>query len=76
MRRNGFFYPVLILVAVNILNFYDRQVPGALAEPLRKEFHLTDSQLGLLGSAFIWLYAIVGLPLGRLADRRLRRSRW
>ena len=53
MRRNGFFYPVLILVAVNILNFYDRQVPGALAEPLRKEFHLTDSQLGLLGSAFI-----------------------
>ena len=50
----------------------DRQVPGALAEPLRKEFHLTDSQLGLLGSAFIWLYAIVGLPLGRLADRRPR----
>ena len=74
MRRIGFFYPVLILVAVNILNFYDRQVPGALAEPLRKEFHLTDSQLGLLGSAFIWLYAAVGLPLGRLADRWSRKK--
>jgi len=74
MRRQGFFYPVLILVAVNILNFYDRNVPGALAEPMRKEFHLSDSQLGLLGSAFIWLYAIVGLPLGRLADRWSRKK--
>jgi len=74
MRRRGFFYPVLILVAVNVLNFYDRQVPGALAEPVRKEFHLTDAQLGLLGSAFIWLYAIVGLPLGRLADRWSRKK--
>ena len=74
MRRGGFFFPVLILVAVNILNFYDRQVPGALAEPMRKEFHLTDSQLGLLGSVFIWLYAIVGLPLGRLADRWSRKK--
>jgi MFS family permease len=74
MRRKGFFYPVLILVAVNILNFYDRNVPGALAEPLRREFHLTDSQLGLLGSVFIWLYAIVGLPLGRLADRWSRKK--
>ncbi len=74
MRRRGFFYPVLILVAVNILNFYDRQVPGALAEPVRKEFHLTDSQLGLLGSVFIWLYALVGLPLGHLADRWSRKK--
>ena len=74
MRSRGFFYPVLILVAVNVLNFYDRNVPGALAEPLRKEFHLTDSQLGLLGSVFIWLYAIVGLPLGHLADRWSRKK--
>lgn len=58
----------MVLFAVNILNFYDRHVPGALVEPMRKEFHLDDTQIGLLGSAFIWIYALVGLPIGKLAD--------
>src|SRR5215467_13492608 len=57
-----------VLVAVNILNFYDRHVLGALTEPIRKEFHLSDGQIGFISSAFIWLYALVGLPLGRVAD--------
>ncbi len=65
---------LVVLVAVNIMNFYDRQLPGALAEPIRKEFHLTDTQLGLIGSAFIWLYAIVGVPLGRVADSWSRKK--
>jgi len=59
---------------VNVLNFYDRHVPGALTEPIRKEFHLTDTQIGLLGSAFIWIYALVGLPLGRIADSGSRKK--
>jgi MFS family permease len=63
-----------VLIAVNILNFYDRHVIGALTEPIRKEFGLTDSQVGLMGSAFIWLYALVGLPLGRVADAWSRRK--
>src|SRR5690242_18602797 len=63
-----------ILVAVNILNFYDRHVIGALTEPIRKEFHLSDAQIGLISSAFIWLYALVGLPLGRVADVWSRRK--
>lgn len=74
MRREGLAYPLLILVAINILNFYDRNVAGALAEPMRKEFHLNDTQIGLLGSLFIWLYAIVGVPLGRIADVWSRRK--
>jgi MFS family permease len=65
--------PLIVLVAINILNFYDRYVLGALAEPIRREFQLSDTQIGLLGSIFIWLYAIVGIPLGRLADRRSRK---
>jgi len=64
----------LILFGVNILNFYDRHVAGALTEPIRKEFHLTDTQIGLLGSVFIWLYAIVGVPLGRIADSASRKK--
>ncbi|MCU1328433.1 MAG: transporter [Bryobacterales bacterium] len=63
-----------VLVAVNILNFYDRYILGVLAEPIRLEFHLTDTQLGFLGSVFIWLYAVVGLPLGTLADRWSRKK--
>lgn len=63
-----------ILVAINILNFYDRNIVGALAEPIRREFHLNDTQVGLIGTAFIWLYAIVGVPIGRLADRHSRKK--
>src|SRR5579871_1270822 len=73
-RTTGSTTALAVLVAVNVLNFYDRHVLGALTEPLRKEFHLNDSQVGLLGSAFIWLYALVGLPLGRVADRWSRRQ--
>ena len=67
-RKNGVLLAVLVLFGINILNFYDRNAPGALVEPMRKEFHLDDTQIGLLGSVFIWLYAIVGVPLGRIAD--------
>lgn len=63
-----------VLFAVNVLNFYDRHISGALAEPIRREFGLSDTQLGLLGSAFIWLYALVGVPLGRLADTVSRKK--
>src|SRR3954447_4940539 len=72
-RSAGYRTSLVVLVAVNILNFYDRHVIGALTEPIRKEFGLSDSQVGLMGSAFIWLYALVGLPLGRVADVWSRR---
>src|SRR5437763_3396565 len=73
-RSAGYRTSLVVLVAVNILNFYDRHVIGALTEPIRKEFGLSDSQVGLMGSAFIWLYALVGLPLGRVADAWSRRK--
>jgi MFS family permease len=63
-----------ILLAVNTMNFYDRQVLGAVAEPVRKDLGLDDAQYGWLTPAFVLLYAVAGVPLGRLADRG-RRSR-
>ena len=68
MHKRSTAFAITTLFAINVLNFYDRHVAGALTEPMRKEFHLTDTQVGLLGSAFIWLYAIIGVPLGRIAD--------
>src|SRR5258708_24170050 len=47
---------------------------GAVQEKIKKEWSLTDSQLGLLGTAFILLYAVIGLPLGHLAD--VWRRKW
>ncbi len=62
-----------VLFLVNVLNFYDRQALGAILEPLRREFHLTDQQLGAIPTAFIVVYALAGVPLGRLADRWSRK---
>jgi MFS family permease len=73
MKRSALL-PALVLFGVNVLNFYDRHVPGALVEPIRREFQLSDAQNGLLGSAFIWVYALVGLPFGRLADSWSRKK--
>jgi MFS family permease len=62
-------YTLFVLFAINLLNFYDRHIFGALAAPIRKEWSLSDSQIGWLATAFTLLYAVVGLPLGRLSDR-------
>jgi len=61
-------FAMVVLFAINILNFYDRNVGGALVGPQSREFGLTDTQVGLLGTAFTILYAFIGVPLGRVAD--------
>jgi MFS family permease len=65
-------FALLLLFAVNLLNFFDRQLLGALAEPIRHEFHLNDTALGFLGTIFTVIYAFVGLPLGALSDKWYR----
>jgi len=67
-------YALFVLFAINLLNFFDRQLLGSLGEPIRKEFHLSDTALGMLTTVFVIVYAIVGLPLGRLSDK-WRRTR-
>ena len=61
-----------LLCAINTLNFFDRQVMAAVAEPIRREWGLGDAAVGALGTAFTLLYAVVGIPFGRLADRARR----
>src|SRR5215475_812349 len=67
-------WPLAVLVAINVLNFYDRQVAGAVIEPVRKEFHLSDTEVGLINTVSLVLYGLVGLPLGLLADRVSRKK--
>ena len=61
-------FTLLVLFGINAMNFYDRQILAAVTEPIRKEWALSDSAIGLLGTAFTLLYAAVGVPLGRLSD--------
>src|ERR1700729_2143708 len=69
---SGAKYALFLLFAINLLNFFDRQLLGALGEPVRHEFHLSDTALGFLGTIFTIIYAFVGLPLGALSDRWYR----
>ena len=62
------------MVGINFLNYMDRYV-GAAASPLiQKEFHLDDSQVGILGSAFLLVYAVAAVPFGYWADRGVRKT--
>jgi MFS family permease len=63
-----------VLFLVNVLNYYDRQTVAAILEPLRHEFSLSDTQLGGLFTLFTVVFALAGLPLGKLADTRSRRG--
>src|ERR1700729_1533978 len=65
---------LVVLFLVNLLNFYDRFTLGVIAEPLRREFQLSDAQLGGLTTAFTILYALAGVPLGRMADVKSRKG--
>ena len=69
----GAVYGLVVLFAINLMNFFDRQIIGGVGEGIRREWALSDTALGLLGTVFTLLYAVVGLPLGRLSDRKERR---
>lgn len=63
-----------ILFFVCTSNYIDRQILSILVEPIKREFHASDLQMGLLGGlSFALFYAILGIPVARLADRGDRR---
>src|SRR2546430_17241438 len=72
-ERSSVWFALSVLFAINTLNFYDRQILGAVGETVRDEWRLHDTALGSLGTALTLLYAVVGVPLGRMTDRFSRR---
>jgi len=69
---SGSAYALAVLFLINLMNFFDRQIIGGVGEGIRREWALSDTALGLLGTVFTLLYAVVGLPLGRMSDRGAR----
>jgi MFS family permease len=68
ISRKQLAFTLLVLFGINTMNFYDRQIVGAVGELVRKDWDLNDRELSSLTIAFILLYAAVGLPLGHWAD--------
>ncbi len=67
-------FALAVIFAINTMNFFDRQILGAVGELIKNEWTLSDTALGTLGTAFTLIYAVVGLPLGRLADKFSRKT--
>jgi MFS family permease len=64
---------VAVSLVVATFNFADRAVFAVTAQQIKHDLHLSDFQLGILqGLAFAILYATLGVPIGRLAERRSR----
>ncbi|HEX9173898.1 MAG TPA: MFS transporter, partial [Telluria sp.] len=68
-------YTLLVLTFVYAMSLIDRQIMGVLIEPVKREFQVSDSAMGLLsGLAFALFYSTLAVPMGRLADRCNRRN--
>ena len=66
---------VIALTAVYTLSFVDRTILSLLVPSIKRDLGVSDTQIGLLqGLAFSLFYTLMGLPIGRIADRSNRRN--
>ncbi len=63
------FYVVSLLATVLLINYIDRGALATAGPLIQRDLHLSNSQYGLLFSAFFWMYAIIQIPVGALAER-------
>src|ERR1700704_4952234 len=69
------YYVLALLTIVYALNFLDPTIFHVLIEPIKKEFTLSDTTIGLLaGFGFVLFYSLLGIPIARVADRLNRRN--
>lgn len=68
-------YALAVVAGANMFNYLDRYILSILAESIKVDLSLDDAQIGfLLGTAFAVFYAVVGIAMGRIADRVSRRK--
>jgi MFS family permease len=73
-RINAATGTVVLLVALNLLNYIDRYILSGEVLPIQREFHATDQQMGALGTAFFLVYMLAAPATGWLGDRYRRKS--
>ncbi len=64
---------LIVLTALNLLNYADRNVLFAVQPLVQDEFHITNAQIGLLTSAFLGFYMVAAPFVGPLADKYSRK---
>ncbi|HWG48872.1 MAG TPA: MFS transporter, partial [Candidatus Acidoferrales bacterium] len=75
MPRKTYAYAILaVLTGLNILNYVDRNVLFAVQPLVKSEFGITDTQIGVLTSAFFFSYMFAAPLAGWLGDRFPRRN--
>lgn len=68
-------YAIAVFALALMFNFLDRGIVGLLVHPIQQDLHLDDIEVGLVaGLGYILFYAIIGLPIARLADVGIRRT--
>lgn len=68
-------YVVGVLTLAYISSFVDRQILSLLVDDIRRDMQISEFQISLLmGFSFAIFYTFLGLPIGRLADRKSRRN--
>ena len=73
--RRYAWYAVFVLMICYTFSFIDRLILAFLVGPLKMDLHLSDTEIGLLqGLAFAFFYALLGVPMGLIADRMNRRN--
>jgi predicted MFS family arabinose efflux permease len=68
-NSRGARYALALLLAVNLLNYVDRQALYAVFPLIKADLNLSDTSLGFLGSAFMFCYMLAAPLFGRLGDR-------
>lgn len=74
-RPGTAWWSIAALFVASVVSIVDRGILNVVVDPVRHDLGLSDVQIGLLqGLAFGLFYAIVGIPLGLLADRTSRKK--
>jgi len=67
-------YVLALMFGINLFNYLDRYVAASVAPMVKRELNLTDSEIGLFGTAFLLVYAIAAVPFGYWGDRGVRKN--
>jgi glycerophosphoryl diester phosphodiesterase/predicted MFS family arabinose efflux permease len=70
--RRARWFALFALTGINYLNYIDRNIFSALLPAIKDELHFTDTELGVLGSAFLYAYIFSAPFFGRLGDKGSR----
>jgi MFS family permease len=65
---------IFILILLSAVVVGERRILSVMVQPLKHDLHLSDWDIGLFNLAFVLVYVIFSIPIGRRADSSSRRN--